>query len=448
MQVKKILALVLVAIFCVGLTGLAEAKDKVTLKFTYWGSPVERKAVEAAVEKFEAHYDWITVKPQHIPADYETKITTMVAGDEAPDVAYLGEGLGLPWAEEGKLYNILEFLDADPDLNKEDFLPNIWYNWAPGKSLGTNTACEAFAIFYNSDMFQEAGVELPPTTAADAWTWDEFVNIAKQLTIDRNGKNALDADFDPEKIKQYGIQFPTWWGPWMSMVYSNGGSYISEDGTKFALTEPEAVEAIQKMADLINVHHVAPSPAQASSLPAPAVALQSKLVAMTINGQWILLDLGAAKFNFGVGVLPKLKKSVTLVLGSPTVIFKSTKYPEESWLLFKWMANPESSLDLQAGGLWMPLLKDWYTDPELIAKWAEGNPAHPEGYVDAIMKQTIENGISGPSYFVKNFAKIDAIVGPALEQVWLGKKSAEEALNEIKDKAQAEVKGKYKHTID
>lgn len=421
-------------------------KAPVKLKFTYWGSPVEKKAVEDAVKKFQEKYNWITVDAQHIPGDYATKITAMVAGNEAPDVAYLGEDLALPWAEEGKLYNIQDFLNTDKELKKDDFLDSIWYNWAPGKTLGTNTACEAFAIFYNKDLFKAANVAEPPTKAEEAWTWDQFVETAKKLTIDQNGKNAADPAFNPAKIKQYGVHFETWWGPWMSMVFSNGGDFVNADGTKLALTQPEAIEAIQKMADLINKYHVAPSPVAAKTMPAPAVALQSKQIAMTINGQWILLDLGSSKMNFGVGVLPKLKKSITLVLGAPTVIFKSTKTPEESWLLFKWLANPESSLDLQAGGLWMPLLKNWYTDPSLISKWAENNPAHPDGYKDAVMKQAMTNGVPGPGYYVKNFGKINAVIGPALDQVWLGKKTAEQALKEVEVKAQAEVKGRYDNT--
>ncbi len=421
----------------------ASKKSPVTLKFTYWGSPIEKKAVENALKNFQEKHNWITVDAQHIPGDYATKITAMVAGNEAPDVAYLGENLCLPWAEEGKLYNIQDFLATDTELKKEDFLDSIWYNWAPGKTLGTNTACEAMGIFYNKDLFKEANVAEPPTTAETAWTWDQFVETAKKLTIDQNGKNAADPSFDPSKIKQYGVQFDTGWGVYMAMVFSNGGDYLTPDGTKLALTQPEALEAIQKLADLINKHHVAPSPVADKTMPAPSVALQSRQIAMTISGQWILLDLGNSKMNFGVGVLPKLKKSVTLVLGAPTIIFKSTKHPEESWLLFKWLANPESSLELQAGGLWMPLLKNWYTDPNLVSKWAENNPAHPEGYKDAIMKQAMTNGVPGPGYYVKDLGKINAIISPALDQVWLGKKTVEEALKEVEAKAQAEVKGRY-----
>lgn len=423
-----------------------ETKEPVTLKFTYWGSPVEKQAMEKNLQMFEEKYDNIKVDSMYIPnADYLAKISAMVAGNETPDVAYLFEGNALAWAEEGIIKNINGLLDGDPDLNKEDFLEDIWYNYGEGKTLGTNTACEALGIFYNKGLITKAGITVP-STAEEAWTWDEFVDAAKELTIDEAGRNAKDPNFDPEAISQYGIQFGTWWAHYMAMVYSNGGDLLNEDGTEFALNEPEAVEAIQKLADLINVHHVAPSPAQVKSMPSPVVSLQSEQVAMIIDGQWNLLDLGQAAetgFEFGIGVLPKLKESVTIVLGAPTVIFESTKYPEESWLLFKWLANPESGLQLHKDGLWMPLMKDWYQKPELIAKWAENNPAHPSEYKTAIMEQTMKNGVPGPVYYAKGFAEIDAIVSPALEEVWFGLKSAEEALNGIEEQVEKALQGRY-----
>ena len=455
----RMIAIMMISIMLIGLlSGCAqkssttdssskESDKQIKLKFTYWGSPNEKTAVESSLKKFEEKYKDIKVEAMYIPnADYPTKMAAMVAGNDAPDVAYLSEATALNWAEADKLYNINDFLSKDADLKKESFLDNIWYNWAPDKTLGTNTACEAIGLFYNADMMKEAGVETPPSKGDNAWTWDKFVEVAKKLTVDENGKNATQPEFNPNKIKQYGVQFSPNWVTYMPMVYSNGGDYINQDGTKFTLTSPEATEAIQKMADLINVYHVAPSPAEAKSMPSPVVSMQAKQVAMLIDGQWNLLDLGKAGFNFGVGVLPKLKKSVTMVLGSPTVIFKSTKHPEESWLLYKWLANPESSLDLHAGGLWMPLLKDWYTKPELLSKWAKGNPAHPDSYVDAIVDQTEKNGISGPTYYTKGFAEIDAVVTPALDQVWVGKMSAADALKSIETQAQAALKGRYKNT--
>lgn len=79
---------------------------------------------------------------------------------------------------------------------------------------------------------------------------------------------------------------------------------------------------------------------------------------MTVSGNWALQAFAEQDFNLGVGVLPKLKVSNTLLDGAPTVIFKSTKHPEEAWLLYKYMADPESVLPLIEGGLWMPLKKN------------------------------------------------------------------------------------------
>ena len=91
----------------------------------------------------------------------------------------------------------------------------------------------------------------------------------------------------------------------------------------------------------------------------------------------------------------------------------------------------------------MPLFKSWYTKPELIAKWAENNPSHPASYKDAVMRQTLENGMSGPYYYVKGFGEIDAIIAPALEQVWLGTKTAAQAIQDIEPKAQQKLRGRY-----
>lgn len=442
---KRVFTLFLALLFC--LTATAAMAEQITLKLTYWGSPIEKEALINSLDLFMQANPDIKVEAQHIPDDYETKITTMIAGNIAPDVAYMSEGLALQLAEEGKLYNIQEFLDNDTELNRDDFLPNIWYNYGEGKTLGTNTACEAVAMYYNKDMFDAAGLAYPPTTPETAWDWDTFLENAQKLTIDYNGKNALDPEFDPNNIRQFGVQFGTAYAGYLWAVLSNGGAYASEDGKQLLLNSPEAVEALQKMSDLINVYHVSPSPIQAKAMPSMTISLQSQQVAMAIDGQWVLLDLGDAAedgaFNFGVGILPKLKESVTVVLGAPTVIFSSTQYPEESWKLFKWMANPETSLDLQSGGLWMPLMRDWYTDEDLLAKWALNNAAHPEGYVDAVAKQVLNNGVSGPAYTLRNFSKIELAVNAALERVWLGEVDAQTAMDELCTSIAGEMQGVY-----
>lgn len=417
--------------------------EKISLRLAVWGAPDEVKPYKIAIEKFEKEHPNIKVELQHIAADYDTKLTTMVAGNDVPDVAMMESGsIAYPLAEQGKFYNLQDFLSKDTDINADSLVPNITYSLEKGNVIGIAPGPETFGLFYNEDAFKAAGVEPPPSKVADAWTWDEFVDVAKQLTLDKEGRNAADSNFDPKNIKQYGINLPSWWASYSNFVYSNGGDFISEDGKTFALNQPEAVEALQNLADLVNVHHVAPSPVQSKNIPATHVALQTKKVAMAIDGQWVSSSLAQSKFNFNVGVLPVMKEPQTTVVCAMFSMFKSTKHPEESWELIKALIDPESSIDMLTAGTWMPAELDWYTDQALLDRWTKDLPARPSGYQDAIIDVLLNHSHQTPTGYVKNFNKIMDVVTPALDKVWLGQQSAQEAMDSIADKAQAQVQGR------
>ncbi|WP_123042080.1 ABC transporter substrate-binding protein [Cohnella candidum] len=424
-------------------SGGDQSKEQITLRMTVWGAPEEVAAYKVAIKKFEEKYPNITVKLQHIPTDYDTKLTTMVAGNDVPDIAQMeSASIAFPLAEQGKFYNLQEFLSSDPDINAERLVPNISYSLEPGNVIGLGPGPETFALFYNEDIFKDAGLTPPPSKASEAWTWDQFVEVAKKLTIDNKGRNATDADFDPKNIKQYGVNFPTWWGSYSNFIFSNGGDFLSEDGKSFALNQPAAVEALQKIADLINVHHVAPSPVQAKNIPAPNIALQTKKVAMDIDGQWVSAGLAQSKVHYNVGVLPIMQKPMTTVVCGMFSMFKSTKHPKEAWELMKALMDPDAAIDMITAGTWMPSYRDWYTEPTLLAKWTENLDSRPSGYKDAIVDVLLNSSHQTPTGYVKNFNKIMDIVNPALDKVWLGQQSAQEAMDSIANKAQAQVKGR------
>ncbi len=420
-----------------------EAKEPVTLKFTYWGGAFEKPAMENTIKKFQEAYPYITVNAQHIPADYEAKMSAMVAGNEAPDIAYVRDFMALDFATQDKLYNLFDFIDKDSSIKREDFMENLFLYWDKDKSFGMYTAAEAYALFYNKEAFEKAGVAPLPTKAEEALSWDQLVEIAKKLTIDQNGKNSTEPGFDKTKIAQYGLRFDFNQGAYMPLVQSNGGDYVTSDG-KFGLAQPEGLEVIQNLADLITKYGVSPSPAEVKSLPSTAVSLTTKQAAIIMIGQWVNLDLGKSGVDYGVGVLPNMGEYKTSPGWGTLGIFKSTKHPEEAYLLWKWLVNPENSLELYKSGVWMPLMKNWYTDETLIAKWAKGNPAHPEGFVDAVLKPVLNNLVQHPSATVKNFAKIDALVQPALERIYMGQQTAEQAMKQIEPEVDKISDGKYR----
>lgn len=94
-------------------------------------------------------------------------------------------------------------------------------------------------------MFRHAGLNYPKP----GWTFDDFVSNGRKLTISKAGD---------EEPSQWGFNRPSlaWWQIW---VWSNGGEIFSEDLSTLRLLEAPAIEALQWLADLGNVHRIVPS---------------------------------------------------------------------------------------------------------------------------------------------------------------------------------------------
>ena len=67
------------------------------------------------------------------------------------------------------------------------------------------------AIYYNKDLFDEAGLDYPPAAYGepyadgDPWDMDKVAELAMLLTVDANGNDATSPDFDRDNIVQWGF---------------------------------------------------------------------------------------------------------------------------------------------------------------------------------------------------------------------------------------------------
>ena len=154
-------------------TAKAENKgsdEKETIKFTYWGSGDEKKAIEESVDKFMEANPNIEVDLMHIPSeDFLTKLNAMIAAGEAPDVSY-SASWKCQMGEDGLIYNFYDLLD-DMGLSKDDYLSTCWWNWSPTESAGP---CSG-QCYNKSDvqcrLLRRGRVDLPPTKVEEAWSW-------------------------------------------------------------------------------------------------------------------------------------------------------------------------------------------------------------------------------------------------------------------------------------
>jgi multiple sugar transport system substrate-binding protein len=414
------------------------------LKFTYWGSEMEKVAIEGMAAAFEAANPDIDVQPIQIPyEDYLTQITAMTMQGQPPDVGYFPSLQAPVWAQEGKLLDLTELVQTDPLFASA--LPETRYYFGDGRIVGLSTAVETTLLFYNKDLFDRAGLSYPPSDPAKAWTWEQFVEAAKKITVDANDKHPGEAGFDPASIVTYGAAFDKsyegW--TWYPFIFSNDGEVVDEAGTRLLLDSSASVEALQALADLMWTHHVAPTPELDANLPGYVTMLQTGNLGMHIAGQWSLLDYAAVKdLRFGVAALPKFKTPATVVLGSPTVIFADTKNREAAIRFYKFHNNPEA-VDLFARGLWMPLQKAYYTEPAKMKLWLD-NPAHPAEMWPAFTDYTVNYARPLPSYYLRNYAEVlDGAIRPALEKIWSHQATAAEALREAVQAAAPLMQGRW-----
>jgi multiple sugar transport system substrate-binding protein len=406
-----------------------------TISMMGWGSILEKENVQKGLDLFQSKNPDIKVNWLHTPDDYETKLKTMLAGGTPPDV-FWGSNMA-DYVSRGVVMDVTDRVKNDPVIGKADYFiepAEEQRAMINGKWYGIGSCWVVHHLYYNVDMFQKAGVEPPSTDPAKAWTWDQFVDVARKLTVDNAGKHPGEAGFDADNVKQWGIAWPTWWLPRDVMVYSNGGDAYTPD-YKMKFSEPVAIEAYQKIADLFNLDKVAPRAASMEQLGlSPNQMLASGRLAMSMDGSWSLQDLAKMGFKYGAGVLPKLKDAVTEAQAHMHMIHKDTKNPDAAWKLLAFLSSDDYQLGLIKAGLWLPSHTSLLTE-EGIKRWLTPG-VHPDGY-----KQIATDylGKAARNYFYPaGFSEANTIITSALDPVWIGKSSVTQALTpDVLSKAQA-----------
>lgn len=127
----------------------------------------------------------ITVKVQPVPSEYDTKFRTVLSSGTPPDLIKINDDYVKGISTTGALLDLTPYIEKDK-MDASQY-PAELYDF-PKQPDGTHTswviAHSPRLFFYNVDAFKDAGIDLPPTTwTGDGWTWDDFLETAKALTI-------------------------------------------------------------------------------------------------------------------------------------------------------------------------------------------------------------------------------------------------------------------------
>lgn len=180
----------------------------------------------------------ITIEWQPYPGGGWDKIMSMFAANAAYDLQRIDDDRVTELVFANKVWQLDQWW-KDAQINTDEFLPLFWTAMnLGGYQFSMEPAVGANVLYYNIDLFKAAGLDLPPTTWAKAWTWDEFMAVAGKLVKkDSSGKTV-----------QYALGFPA--NVVTPIAYGAGAAFTNAQETQCAMDSKAVADALQPFVDL------------------------------------------------------------------------------------------------------------------------------------------------------------------------------------------------------
>lgn len=403
---SKINVLTLVILACLVVVSGATAKP-VTLRIALRAE--DQKTIDQYKElaaQFMSANPEITVQVENYALnEFNDKMQVQMASGAAPDLFYIHYSMFPYYASQNAFLRLGKYFERD-HFDMKSFFPSTvqQVTWKGGSDYAVPRETSSQAFFYNTDMFDLAGLVYPN----EKTTYNDVNAMGKALTKDTNG------DGTPE---QWGIYAPTAWNLRNNIMWCFGGDQLSPDYSEFTMNKPQAVAGLQWIADSINVHRFA------TTAWGSRFAVQKS--AMQFGGFWEIVGFATAQAKFGwdvtylpLGPAGRFTRTAT----GAHAIWAGTPNPDAAWTLMKFLSSKESQLALAKQGTIMPALRAAALSPQFM----EGPPKNRRVFIDSIAQ------FGRIDQVTTQFDAINAAINSALTPVWSGTKAVQTAMEEVK----------------
>ena len=365
-------------------SGFAAGSDvSANLRLMAFGGDAQLKAITNAVARFNQKYPNVKVEIAIDPitndwGDYVMRVLSQFNANNAYDL--YGTAIEtFRTFETRKLFIPLDdYIAGHPTYS--DFDPALFkYASYKGKTYFIPIGWNNTMINYNRKLFKDAGVDFPKP----GWTWDEFRETAKKLTVRDAAGN----------VTQFGYEVPNrlfFVEPWF---FSNGTSVLNEDWTASNMLDPKVSESLQFLYNLIHVDKVSPIPSN-DKMDNQFMAGQ---IAMISRGHSIVENAKAAKLDLDIAIPPTKVNDYTVIGFGGYGISKTSKYPDLAKELIGELTSFETQKEEGEAGGAVPGRKSAAETPSFLA--------YPPSA--ALYYQTLPHTLPAPS--PANFQEIDNI---------------------------------------
>ena len=305
---KKLLA-VLVAVMMVAMGACALAEEGTTLTVACWDLTTT-PYYEAIKTAYEASHPGVTIEWVDLASqDYNVKTSTMLAGGDTTDLYAVKELSDMQnWAAQGFIVNLDEKIaESGMDMSKYAGMDTCYTYTEDGSYYALPFRADYWVMFYNKDIFDEAGVAYP----TNDWTWDEYAAIAREIT---------------EKTGKYGTHYHTWLSDVANWAVCDGVNTLADGEYSDLKYFYELVQGLEDDGVCMTYDEL-----KASNLHYSGAFAQGN-IAMMPMGYWYASTLigyikdGTANFNWGITAVPHLEGvEAGASFGSPTGIAINAK---------------------------------------------------------------------------------------------------------------------------
>ena len=340
---RKAIAFLLIAMIAVtgafagGSSESSSSDGTTTLTFAVWDY-AQNPYLAAVVDAFEAANPGITIEIQDTPAaDYVTKLNTQLNGGSDVDLFLVKESdKTKTFYDRGQLASLTPYIEAEGiDMSAYNGTDaNFIFD---GETYGMPVRTDQYVLFYNKDIFDEAGVAYP----SNDMTWDEFEDLAAQVTI---GEGAT---------KKYGAYFHSWNACVQNWGVQDGEHTIMSGEYSFFKPYYEMVLRMQDAGTVMSFAQI-----QASGLSYTDIFAQG-MVAMLPMGSWLINTMvarnnsGESDVNWGVAVVPHaadIPAGYTVGSTTPICINNASDNKDAAWEFVNFLCGPEGAQIMAQNG--------------------------------------------------------------------------------------------------
>jgi multiple sugar transport system substrate-binding protein len=364
-------------------------------------------------EAFMKTHSDIKVQVQVIPSEgYNERVFTSIAGGNAPDIFNSGDVVIPSIVKRHVAKDLNEFVTRD-NYDLSQFYPEIVKGLTfEGQLVGLTDNWDTQVMYYNRDLFKQAGV---PEPTAD-WTWNDAVSAAQKITSGSGGS------------KVWGMLYENFFAAIHDQIYSFGGEVFSQDGTRCQMDEPKSMAALQSIVDVMNAGYAPQPQTYDQEGQDPFSLFAGGHAGMWIgSGRWSAFDLqGVKDLDWAIAPRPNgpdHPRSNFFHLAMYAITSASND-ADSAWEFLKYMVSPDGITAAFESMQGIPSRASLADDPKITqTKIVQQHNAY-QPFIDSLPT-------ARPAPFLTNFAEVDDEIGNALDAVWRGEADVQSAAAEI-----------------